>query len=361
MKYLRNYESYKSINEEFIGRLIKGSLSKLFQVFMNPFKDLVNDIKNGFKEGDPNSIKGIIMTNFNQAIDGAQKLIRDPKLKDADILGIMDQFITSLSDLASGIGKDFDSAIGSKSKASGAKEIAKSILLGNKEAGWKGIIGGQGDGPGLLVDPNYKYSKPKYETALTAASAKKTGPEALKAKQNAAISFFDNFQKDLTSQLDRDLNEEEMKKIYDEAVKNGGGTPTSALTYDQLKQLYDQKKAVMYKMNGYDDKIKPDDQKGKVGIKLIDTLDDQGNVGFKDAEGNRFTKKFADIIGAAPIKGEEAADDLKQELTKIKDDAGKMSAIKNYTQFISTGQKDKIAQVNALINPVKEETPKGNE
>ena len=355
MKYLKNYESHSNerVNEEFIGGLVKGALSKIFGVFMNPFKDLVNDIKKGFKDGDPNSIKGIIMTNFNQAIDGAQKGIRDPKLKDTDIVDIMNKFIEALTSLANGIGKDFDAAIGDKGKASGAKEVAKAILLGNKEAGWKGIIG-------ILNDPNYKYSKPKYESTLAAASAKKVGPGALKAKQDAAFSFFDNFQKDITSQIDKELTEEELKKVYDEAIKNGGGSTTTALTYDQIKVFYDEKKPVMYKREGYDDKLKPEEQKDKFGTKTIDALDDQGNVTFKDVDGRTFKKKYADIIGGGPEESDKVADELKQELTKIKADPAKLKSIKDYTQFLSTAQKDKVAQVNALISPEKETTPQGN-
>jgi hypothetical protein len=82
MRHIRNYNSYKEykkVNEEFIGKLIKGALGNLFQAFSAPFKDLVDDIKNSFKEDDPNSIKGIVMTNLNQAIDGAQKSIRNLK------------------------------------------------------------------------------------------------------------------------------------------------------------------------------------------------------------------------------------------------------------------------------------------
>jgi hypothetical protein len=42
---INKFNEYKPINEEFIGGLIKGSLSKLFSVFTQPFKDLSSDFK----------------------------------------------------------------------------------------------------------------------------------------------------------------------------------------------------------------------------------------------------------------------------------------------------------------------------
>lgn len=346
MKYIKNFDKHRSeqmINEEFIGKLVKGALSKLFQVFSAPFKDLVNDIKNAFKEDDPNSIKGILMTNLDQAIDAAQKQLSDKNLQEGDLTNVMTGFITSLTDLANGIGKDFATAIGDKSKASGAYEVAKALLIGSKEAGWKGIVG-------VLNDANYKYSKPKYEATLLAAAGKKTGTEALKLKQKAAFTFFDNFQKDIKAQIDKELTEEELEKIYKDAVKKGGGQ-VGEYNYAKLKELYDKKTPVMYKREGYDDSKKPEEQRDKVGTKVMTALDDQGKVTFETEDGEKFTKKYSDILGVPNQQKDETAEQITKNLTDMKTDKEKITSVKNYTDFLKTATPDKIAEVEKIIKP----------
>lgn len=355
MKYIRKFEDYKrynSVNEEFIGSAIKGALSKLFQAFAAPFKDLVNDIKSSFKDGDPNSIKGIVLTNLNQAIDAAQKQIRDKNLQEGDVVNIMNQFITSLIELSKGIGKDFTTAIGDKPKSSAAYEVAKAILLGSKEAGWNGVVGGQGPDPkgGLLLDPNYKYSKTKYEQLLTAVSKGKSGDESLRLKKDAAFKFFDEFQKDLNTTIDKELTEEEIVKIYNDAKKEMGGKAT--MTYDDLKELFDKKIKVKYKREGYDDNKEPDEQKDKIGIKLMDALDDQGNVTFKTEDGDTFKKKYEDIIGAAEEEAKQNIQkDVADKLGKIKGDNEKMDQVNKFVDVLQDPAKtNELEEIKKIIN-----------
>jgi hypothetical protein len=105
------YSEYSKINEEFIGSMIQGALGKLFGLFKNAFKDLSNDFKTGFKEDDPSTIKDIVMKNVDQAIDGAQKEINNLKT-DGDILGIMDNMVSSLVELSNGLAADVKGALG---------------------------------------------------------------------------------------------------------------------------------------------------------------------------------------------------------------------------------------------------------
>lgn len=101
------------INEEFIGSIIKGSLSNLFKSFSAPFKDLSTDIKNMFKENNPNSIKEIIISNFTQAIENAKKEI--PKISDeAALTDLFPKIINSLTSLANGLDKDVITALGNQ-------------------------------------------------------------------------------------------------------------------------------------------------------------------------------------------------------------------------------------------------------
>lgn len=359
MRYIKTFESYRNskdmINEEFVGKLIKGSLSKLFQTFTAPFKDLSNDIKNSFKEDDPNSIKGIVLTNINQGIDNAQKLIRGKEVQSpGDVTNIMSQFITILTDLSNGIGKDFQTAIGDKSKASAANEVAKSILIGSKEAGWKGIIG-------LLNDPNYKYGRPKYDQSITTATQKKTGTDALKIAQNTAITFFDSFQKDITTQINNELTEEEMKKIYDESVKKSGGE-TPKYDYKQLKDFYDKKVPVRYKMKDYDNSKKPEEQEGQVGKKLMNGVDDQGNVTFLDKNDQpTIKKKYVDILGPEEEKDvQKEENELKKDLGELKNKKPeKLADISDVVKvFADDNKKDTQTKIKDIL---KSESPTGGQ
>jgi hypothetical protein len=348
MRYIRDYDSYKKyqhLNEEFIGKLIKGALGKLFQAFSAPFKDLVNDIKKSFKEDDPNSIKSIIMTNFNQAIDAAQKLIRDKNTGDPTT--IIDQFITSLTELANGIGKDFTTAIADKGKASQAYNVAKSILLGKEDVGWEGIVG-------LLNDPNYKYSKTKYLAMLTEVTKKNPNNQAaeLKAKQNAAMKFFDDFQKDIAAQLDKNLTEDEMQKIYDEAVKTG--TAAAKFDFDKLEEFKNNKTKVKYKREGYDDKKVPELQPNQIGEKEITDVDKEKQLVIFTGKNNlRIEKKFSDILG--PVEGQENKEpNVNQQVTtnlkELSKDPKNIEAVKKVT--------DAIKKDPTIITKIEEILPK---
>ena len=142
------FSEYKKVNEEFIGALIKGALGKLFNLFNSAFKDLSDDFKKLFNEDDPSTIKDIVLKNFDQAIDGAQKEITNLK-SDGDVLGIMDNMVTSLVGLGNGLAKDVETAFG-KEKAKPIETVAKAILMGSKEADFVGIVGAIDPNSGLL-------------------------------------------------------------------------------------------------------------------------------------------------------------------------------------------------------------------
>jgi|GEM_PF-3885863 len=341
MTYIRNYVSYKryiKINEELIGKSIQGILSKLFG--SESLKDMMSDIKKSFNETDPNSIKGIIITNFNRSIDKVKKILRNKNIsKPEDVINIIDEFTTNLTNIANNIDKDID-VESEKSKNKGAKMIAKSILLGNKEAEWNGFIG-------LMNDEKYKYSKSKYIDELNRI-IKNGGQNVLKSCQDFASKFFDNLQKDISSQLNANLSENEITKIFNDA--NKGVNTTITFDYNKLKSFYDKKIPVRYKKNGYDDNKKPEEQKnGVIGIKLIDTIDDQGNVGFKGENGT-FRKKYSDILGPEEQKN-DVNKNLAIELGKIKNNKEKMGSIDRYVKFLQTAPRNKIAEVDNLIKP----------
>jgi hypothetical protein len=212
-KFSRFKES-ELIKEEFIMRAIKGALGKLANFFAAPFKDLAKDFKDMFKESEPNSLVNVIMTNFNQAIDGSQKELNNIQDETA-VIGIMDNFCTSLIDLANNIGKDIETALG-KGKSKAVIELSKAIILGNKQIDFVGIVGLIDPLKGLTKkDVKYKFSKQVYINELNKG-------KDLKSKKDIAIKFLDNFQADLKKRISVDVTPEEMEELYKTLKEKAG-------------------------------------------------------------------------------------------------------------------------------------------
>ena len=325
MKHVRTFESFRNnkavepINEEFVLGLLKGALSKVMAAFGNTFKDMANDFKNAFKADDPNSIKGIIMTNFNQAVDGAQKNLNDKAVDEAGVTDMMNKMIDSLVGLATGIDKDIDTAIDAKlgkdksaGTKAGAKEVAKAIILGNKEAGWAGIVG--------LLDPTkgksgikttYKYSKMNYDLTLAKS------PD-LKAKKTAASKFLDNMQKDIQSQLDKEFSEEEIQKLYDDSkAKQGGGGDDEEILKAYGVKTFDElvKKQVSYKRDDFDDNKKPEEQADMIATGELRKVDGDNLTIYNDKIKKEIKKAKEDLLAPAKVAGQE---DLVKTLGDLK-------------------------------------------
>lgn len=350
MRYIKGYQSFNKVNEEFIFSAIKGALGKVMQAFSNTFKDFANDFKKEFKPDDPNSIKNIILTNFNQAIDGAQKMLGGKEVDENGVNSLMNTMIDSLVALANGLDKDVDTALG-KDKSAGAKAIAKAILLGSKEAQWPGIVGLLDPAKGLSgIKTNYKYSKAAYETALT--NAGKAGGDSLKARKDAATKFLDNMQKDIVNQLNKEFSEEEVKKIYDDIMKKSG-----------QGSEYKEGDTVVYKRDKFDqtkwdaltddDKKKPNEGKMKdlqvdsIGIKKISKIEGD-KVSFEGAD---FTKTIGDVL--MKVEGVEIEDAKKaaESLGKIKNDPEKMKKVATFSDFLQDEKnKDKIAEIEKIMS-----------
>lgn len=354
---IKNFERFKqeeTINEEFIGSIVKGALGKLVDLFSAPFKDLSNDFKNLFKEEDPNSIKSVLLTNIDQAIDSAQKEITNIKEESA-VLGIMDNMVGTLVQLANNIGKDVETALG-KEKSAPVTELAKALLLGNKEADWVGVVGLLAPEKALLKkDINYKWSNKNFVDTVNKA-------KGLKEKQQAASKFLDNFQSDIKREIDKDLTEDEIKKLFDE-LKKKSGVKTTGMDYEKLKVLFDEKKPVIYLLKGktIEDWNKLSDEQKKeidkapantVAAKnVIDSLDDKNlgdSVKFKTSDGKTATKSYSQIIGAVEEAGN--AKKAAEVLGDIKNDEDKMGKIVKFAEFIKKPEnKDKVVEIEKIL------------
>jgi len=330
------FSEYSKVNEEFIGGLIKGALGKLFSLFSNAFKDLGADFKTLFKEDDPSSIKEAIMKNVDQAVDGSQKEINNLK-SDGDILGIMDSMVTQLTGLANGMAKDVEGAIG-KEKAKPVESLAKAILLGSKEADFVGIVGALDPAAGVTKkDINFKFSKKNYVVEVNKG-------KDLNAKKALASKFFDGFQKEIRTELDKSLTDEEVKTMYDKL--KGGEAPVEYKVGDTVIYLLKDKKK-----EEYDPKKKPEEQKEVVGVKKIEKIEGD-NVTFLDKDGKpSIVKTMAEIMGKSGVVGGENAKKAAEALGKIKADEEKMGKVATFTDFIQNdANKDKIAEIEKIIS-----------
>lgn len=363
---IQKFREYQKINEEFIGGLIKGALGKLFNLFAAPFKDMANDIKKMFKEDDLGTIKDIIMTNFNQAIDSSQKEL--PKItEEGAITDLMPKMIDQLVQLANGIEKDVTQGLG-KDKTSAFTNAAKAVILGNKEAKWPGLVGAIDPNNAVAlkfngnIKINYKFNKAAYDKAITDAGAK-GGSNVLKAKIAAASKFLDDLQKDVAGYIEKELTDDELKDIYSKA----GGKPAgdeNEMTYDKLKELFDKKTPVIYllkdkKKDDYDPKKKPDEQKDIIGVKVINALNDQNkedSVTFLNSDEKPTIKKsYADIIGPAEDQGGENAKKAADVLGKIKKDETKMGQVVKFAEFLQDEKnKDKVAEIEKMMGATEE-------
>ena len=350
---IRKFGQFKRsemINEEFIFGMLKGALGKLFNLFAAPFKDLANDIKKMFKEDDLGTIKDIILTNLDQAIDAAQKEI--PKLTDEGALtDLMPKMVEQLANLAINIEKEVTVGLG-KDKAPAFATAAKAVLLGNKEAKWAGIVGyldptnaaALKNNGGLKIT-NFKYNKAAYDKALTDAGAK----GGIKQKKVAASKFFDDLQNYLDDYIEKELTDEELKKIYnDSGGQSVGGEEEEALlkSYGSSKKEDMVGKEVRYKMKKYDANKKPEEQKQNIGkLKVLSVKDDGLELDGKDAD---FVKKMSDIL---PAEGSgENAKKAAEIIGKFKEDEEKMGKVAKFAEFIQDDKnKDKVVEIDAIL------------
>lgn len=376
---IKKYDEFTMIKEEFVFDAIKGALSKLFQVFAQPFKDLANDFKKLFDPKDPNSCKNVVMDNFNQAIDGAQKEIQNVT-DEGSLMNIFPQMVGSLIDLSQNLDKDIKTGLG-EDKLLPVKKIAQVIILGSQEAGYAGIVGildpnnekqrqicqKLGFGDPTKIQTAFKFNRQAFKETLTKAGGN------LDAQKKAANAFLDNLQKSIRAEIDKELTEEEINNIYNKAKagadkekgkktvglywKSGGtekeiqlekvdkGWKITNSTSQQL--VLPGNKEVFAKISGDAEKGRP--------IKL-DGLNTDG-AEFKTKKGENFysTGNLTKIVmdGSEVNKYSfESAGGGKEELqTKLKDmDAKNFPRVGKFADFLKSASPDKIAQVQKLMS-----------
>lgn len=377
-----NEQEFSKVNEEFIFGILKGALSKLFQVFAQPFKDLANDFKKLFDEKDPNSVKNIILTNFNQAVDGARKQI-GPITEEAALNGIFPQMVTALINLSQNMDKDIKTGLG-EDKLVAVRRIAQVIILGSQEADYPGIVGlldpknaeqkkickklGLGD-PSVL-ETKFKYRKSEYERLLSLAGEK----GALDQKKKFAMNFFNNMKKEIKAQIDKELTEEEIKNIYNKAGAEGRkreGKTTILLSWnrgDKEIELQKGEKGWMITKSTSSILVVPEDgdlytnitgeiKKGeevtlggfKVNDKEYQTRDQKNE--YKTGKLEKITVDGEEVqnykFEAVQGQGEQ---ELKNKLGELRNKEGALNRVGRFADFLANADEDKIKQVQNLMS-----------
>jgi hypothetical protein len=356
------FKENELIKEEFIIKAIKGALSKFANLFAAPFKDLPKDFKDMFKEDEPNSLVNVIMTNFNQAIDGAQKELNNIQDESA-VMGIMDNFCTNLIDLANNIGKDVETALG-KGKSKAIVELSKAIILGNKQIDFVGIVGLIDPLKGLTKkDVKYKFSKQFYITELNKG-------KDLKSKKALAMKFLDNFQIDLKKRIAVDVTPEEMEELYKTLKQKTGVKEEGKIVLDwgdvELEIVAVEGQKGLYKVLKSGSKVLVVEEGKEITAKISGTakkgqriklteltkggspLSIKGKPEYETGPLERIVVNDKEVPEHSFSEG-DAGEEVKkaqETLGKIKNDPDKLSKVAKFAEFIQDDKnKDKVEEL----------------
>lgn len=314
MKHLMDFNTFNEsyVNEGILGSVLaaaKGAFKNFLNTLSAPFKTLGEDFKKGMKAEDAKAkITKVLDTVSKSAIDSINKAEDEMTINQ-----IKDQFAKEIDDKMA----EFDKEIAS---------VKESLLLeGIKDS----MIGGRVL-LGMLKDT---IAAKKKEFDVKFASAKD-----LAGKKQAAIDGIKSI-----------VNEYKTKIQNNDAIKKAG------LEYKKENNIksnnpYKVGDNVKYKMDGYDDAIKEEDQKDKVGEKEILNITDD-TFTFKTDAGKEFKKTLDQIIGKVGV--EDAVDvqnDIAKKIADIKDIETKNS-IDKFVDFANKPEnKSKLEDINKILN-----------
>ena len=377
MKYVKSFESHRTskvvepVNEELFGGIInffKGLWSKAMEELKklgeDPDTKKVKDWigSNPFNPSDNNYLFKNVMDEFK----------KKPEANDQDALTLVDSILNpetgvlgkqGLAPLYESLKKAYPPKDGEPMSSQYAtfeyifNTIRTKAIIQYKFAA---STDGKVDPKKINIDLKDITHLPDVKKLLTAATD-------AKKKKDAIVNWCE---KTLFPQIDKladAITEEEVNKYLEGKkipVPEGGEGDANAMTYDKLKEFYDKKTPVIYKLKDFKqedwDKLS-DDQKKKpkeepaskiVGVKVIDAINDQDkddSVTFLDKDEKPTIKKgYKDIVGPSEAEGK---DDLVKKLrdlqTKKPEDIKKVGS---FVDFISDDKnKDKVAEIDKII------------
>ena len=381
MKYIRNYDNFKEnqVNEELFGGIIdyfknmwSKAIGELKKLGDDPAIDKVSEWvdDNPFNPSSKFYLFKTIMENFS----------KEAEPNNEDCLKLID----SILDPETGaLGKEglqpmYDNLLKAFGKDTATLEIVKYSIekIRNRAIKDYKYAGGPdlkiGD-PDAKVDPNAKKMDltdsshlPEFKKVLQDAGedSKKRKESVINWVNKTLLVRLDKY----ASEINPDEVENYLKSKNMEAPEGGGEEDgVEAMTYEKLKEYFDKKVPVIYKLKDFDQKMWDgfsDDEKKNtgeepaskiVGVKKIESLNDQDkedSVVFLDKDGQPNIKKaYSDIIG--PASGDESDEKAKaaEALGKIKDDPEKMTKVSKYAEFLQDeANKDKLTEIETIIN-----------
>lgn len=329
MKHIKKYSDFDKVNEELLGGVLN-FLKGMWKKAISEIEKIGNDV---------NSIKEYVVNNTLNPKDDTSplnKIIKDFSiLKTANDQACMDLIVNLLDPATGALGKQGIGLLFNDKSLQGDKLKVKRVSI-------EYIVS---------ESRNKTISDIKYQTDATKRNVKLTDktylPDLkkilLNAKQDESKKKVDTLNW-VNSIIDKLKNN--VKSLREDDIKE-------ALNKNGVKSEGDYKigDLVQYKMNGYNDTLKSEDQKDKIGEKKITKIDGD-MITFLDKDGKEFNKDRKDIIGKASIDdgSNDSAKEAAVELGKIKNDKEKMSKVSNFAKFLNDPKNaNKLPEIEKII------------
>lgn len=378
MKYVKSFESHRNskvvepVNEELLGGVLNffknlwnKAIAELDKLGENPKQE---DITSWISKNTLNPSDDSYM--FKQQMDDFK---RKTEANDQDCLTLVDGILNpetgalgkqGLQPMMDALSKKYLPKKGETMHWIPADTKYVFQTIRNKAITQYKFAGGPADGridpKKINVDLKDTIHLPDVKKILTTATDGKK-------KKDAIINWVE---KTLIPQLvkfEQSIKVEELNKNLEVLkITFGNANAADAMTYDKLKEFYDKKTPVIYKLKDFkqedwdklsdDQKKKPEEEPASkmVGVKVINAINDQDkddSVTFLDKDEKPTIKKgYKDIVGPSEAKA-EGQDDLAKKLgdmkTKKPEDIKKVGS---FVDFISDDKnKDKVAEIDKII------------
>ena len=367
MKYVRNYESFKSnrksenINEEFLG--------KLGDWFKGLWKKAVEGLKKLGEDPSTSDLRKWIDDNpFNPTSDTFlfKSIIEEFKNKEEsnneDCLTLIDKILDPQSGAMGkeGLQSLYDNLLQAFGKENLAPlETVKFIIETIRNRAIKDYK--YAGGPEFKVGDDAKINPDNKKMDLTDTSHLPDYKKVLqgagednKKRKELAINWVE---KTLTTRLDAYASEvtdeqvnEYLKSKNIEAPKGGGDFEVgNTVVYKRDKFNEEEwKKATDEDKKKTDEGVMKDLQdKEMIGIKKVSKIEGD-KISFEDAD---FTKEKADILMKVEVNENEDAKKAAESLGKIKDDPDKMKVVSGLADMLGDdAKKDQVEQIKKIIS-----------
>jgi hypothetical protein len=377
MKYVRDFNNFKSnrdsVNEEFIGGLMnwfKGLWKKAVENLKKLGDDpSTEDLRKWVDDNPFNSSSESFL--FKSVLDEFKK---EPSANNEKCLEVIDKILDPESGTLgkSGLQPLYDNLLQAFGKDNvGPLETIKFIMetIRNRAIKDYKYAGGPDFkvGQEAKIDPNAKKMDLTDTTHLP--DFKKVLQGAGQDDKNRKELSIGWIEKTLMTRLDKYASEVTDQQVQEylksKNIKSSSGG--DGMTYDKLKDFYDKKTPVIYKLKGFNqanwDKLTDEEKKNPekepasklVGVKTINAIDDQDtdqSLTFLDKDDNPTIKKgYKDIIGPSEEKA-DGQEDLVKTLSDLKtknpEAIKKMSTIANLYND-PEANKDKIAEIEKQL------------